>query len=229
MPTTVAAATTALRDLLDETTAAQWTDVQLRRWLNEGIRDIARRTRHYWDTDTIDTAADDGEYTVAEDVLHIKHVYFTPDGDTSRDIPLEPRAFEAMNQVWWDRQDQSSGYPVFFTTFGYAPTLTIKLFPVPSVPGTLTLHVIRLPAELDVTSGTGNIDVPTGWLEVAYDYAEYKALRKDRDPRWQEAYNLYEAKIQDIIDMGEYINAPGEFIPTTTGMLPNWLVGWEGY
>jgi hypothetical protein len=229
MPTTVAAATTALRDLLDETTAAQWTDVQLRRWLNEGIRDIARRTRHYWDTDTIDTAADDGEYTVAEDVLHIKHVYFTPDGDTSRDIPLEPRAFEAMNQVWWDRQDQSSGYPVFFTTFGYAPTLTIKLFPVPSVDGTLTLHVIRLPAELDVTSGTGNIDVPTGWLEVAYDYAEYKALRKDRDPRWQEAYNLYEAKIQDIIDMGEYINAPGEFIPTTTGMLPNWLVGWEGY
>jgi len=229
MATTVADATTALRDLLDESVAAQWTDVQLRRWLNEGIRDIARRTRHYWDTDTIDVAADDGEYTVSDDVLHIKHVYFTPDGDATRDIPLEPRAFEAMNQVWWDRQDQSSGYPVFFTTFGYAPTLTIKLFPVPSTDGTLTLHVCRLPAALDVAAGTGNIDAPTGWLEMAYDYAEYKALRKDRDPRWQEAFQLYESKIQDIIDMGEYINAPGEFIPTTMGMLPNWLVGWEGY
>ena len=226
MATTVTTAVTALRERLDEATAAQWTDVQLRRWLNEGIRDIARRTRHYWATDTIAVTALDGEYTVADDVLHIKHVYFTPDGDTGRDIPLEPRAFEAMNQVWWDRQDQSSGYPVFFTTFGYAPTLTIKLFPVPSVDGDLTLHVCRLPAELDITAGTGNIDAPTGWLEVAYDYAEYMALRKDRDPRWQEVYSMYEEKIQGMIDMGEYINAPGEFVPTGSGVLPSWLTDW---
>ena len=226
MAVTVATAVTTLRERLDETTAAQWTDVSLRRWLDEGIRDIARRTRHYWDTDTIDVAADDGEYTVADDVLHIKHVYFNPDGDTGRQIPLEPRAFEAMNQVWWDRQDQSSGWPVFFTTYGYAPTLTIKLFPVPSTDGTLTLHVARLPAALDVTSGSGNIDVPTGWLEMAYDYAEYMALRKDRDPRWQEAFQMYEAKVQGIIDMGEYINAPGEFVPTGSGVLPSWLTDW---
>lgn len=226
MPTTVDTAVTALRERLDETTAAQWTDVQLRRWLNEGLRDIARRTRHYWDVDTIDTAADDGEYTVADDVLHIKHVYFNPDGDVGRQIPLEARAFEAMNQVWWDRQDQSSGYPTFFTTYGYAPTLTIKLYPVPSVAGTLKLHVIRLPADLDITSGTGNIDVPTGWVEVAYDYAEYMALRKDRDPRWQESYEMYEGKVQGLIDMGEYINAPGEFVPTGSGVLPSWLTDW---
>jgi len=226
MAVTVATAVTTLRERLDETTAAQWTDVSLRRWLDEGIRDIARRTRHYWDTDTIDVAADDGEYTVADDVLHIKHVYFNPDGDTGRQIPLEPRAFEAMNQVWWDRQDQSSGWPVFFTTYGYAPTLTIKLFPVPSTDGTLTLHVARLPAALDVTSGSGNIDIPTGWLEMAYDYAEYMALRKDRDPRWQEAFQMYETKVQGLIDMGEYINAPGEFVPTGSGVLPSWLTDW---
>lgn len=230
MAVTVATAVTTVRERLDEDTAAQWTDVSIRRWLDEGIRDIARRTRHYWDTDTIDTTADDGLYTVEDDVLHIKHVYFTPDGDTSRDIPLEPRAYEAMDQVWWDRQDQSSGYPVYFTTYGYAPSLQIKLYPVPSVDGTLTLHVARLPAALDVTSGTGNIDVPTGWLELAYDYCEYMALRKDRDPRWQEAYQMYESKIQDLIDMGEYINAPGEFTPAGPhGILPTWLTSWEGY
>ena len=226
MATTVATAVTALRERLDETTAAQWTDVQIRRWLNEGIRDIARRTRHYWDIDTIAVTADDGEYVVSDDVLHIKHVYFNPDGDTGRQIPLEARAFEAMNQLWWDRQDQSAGYPSIFTTFGYAPTLTIKLYPVPSVAGTLKLHVARLPADLDVTSGTGNIDVPTGWLEVAYDYAEYMALRKDRDPRWQESYQMYEEKVQGLIDMGEYINAPGEFVPTHSGVLPSWLTDW---
>jgi hypothetical protein len=223
MATTVADAVTSLRERLDEETAAQWLDVSLRRWLNEGIRDIARRTRHYWDVDTIAVSADDGEYTVDADVLHIKHVYYTPSGDASRMIPLEARAFEAMNQLWWDRQDQSSGDPAVFTTYGYAPTLTIKLFPVPGSDGTLTLHVIRLPAELDVAAGTGNIDVPTGWLEMAFDYGEYMALRKDRDPRWQEAFQMYESKVQGIIDMGDYINAPGEFVPTGSGILPSWL------
>lgn len=227
MATTVATAVTALRERLDETVAAQWTDVQLRRWLNEGVRDIARRTRHYIDKDSITVTANDGEYTVSDDVLFIKFAYFAPTGDTTRQIALEPRAFEAMNQVWLDRQDQAGGYPVWFTTYGYAPTLTIKLYPVPSMAGTLTLHVARLPTDLDITSGTGNIDAPTGWVEVAYDYAEYMALRKDRDPRWQESFQMYESKVQGLIEMGDYLNAPGEFIPSGAGMLPSWLVGWD--
>ncbi len=227
MATTVSTAITALRERLDEATAAQWSDVQLRRWLNEGLRDIARRTRHYLDKDTIAVTADDGEYTVSDDVLFIRFAYFSPTGDTARQIPLEPRAFEGMNQLWMDRQDQSAGYPVYFTTYGYAPTLTVKLYPVPSVAGTLTLHVARLPADLDIAAGTGNIDSPTGWVEVAYDYAEYMALRKDRDPRWQESFQMYESKVQGLIEMGDYLNAPGEFVTTGVGMLPSWLVGWD--
>lgn len=223
MATTVATAVTALRERLDETTAAQWTDVQIRRWLNEAIRDVARRTRHYRDTDTIAVTADDGEYTVDSDVIHIYHAYFTPDGD-SRMIPLDARAFEAMDSIWWDQQNQSGGYPAIWTTYGHSPSLVIKLFPVPSVDGTLTLHVSRLPAALDITSGTGNVDAPEAWLEVAYDYAEYMALRKDRDPRWQESFQMYEQKIQNMIEQQEYQNAPGEFVWAGGGMYPSWLV-----
>jgi hypothetical protein len=224
--TTLAVAVAAVRERLDEPTAAQWSDESIRRWLGEGARDVARRTRHYWDIDTIDVSADDGEYTVDADVLHIKHVYYNTDSDTTRQIPLEARAFEAMNQVWHDRQNQASSWPSAFTTFGYAPTLTIKLFPVPSENGTLTLHVARLPAAVDVAGGTGNLDVPEAWLEVTYDYAEYMALRKDRDPRWQESFGMYEGKVQGIIEMGEYINAPGEFVHTASGVYPSWLTDW---
>ena len=32
-----------MRDRLDETVAGQWSDAQLRRWINEGARDMARR------------------------------------------------------------------------------------------------------------------------------------------------------------------------------------------
>lgn len=223
MPTTVATAVTTLRERLDETTAAQWTDISLRRWLNEAIRDMARKTRHFKDTDTIAVTADDGEYTVASDVIHIYHVYYTPTGQTVM-MPLEARAFEAMDSVWGGYQNQGGGYPAVWTTFGFAPSLTIKLFPVPSVAGSLTLHVARLPAALDVTSGTGNIEVPEAWLELAYDYAEYMALRKDRDPRWQESLQMYEQNIQQMIDMGEYQNAPGEFVWSGSGMQPAWLV-----
>lgn len=221
--TTVSTAVTALRERLDESTAAQWTDVQLRRWLNEAIRDVARRTRHFRDTDTIAVTADDGEYTVATDVLHIYHVYFTPTGQSNL-IPLEARAFEAMDAIWWDQQNQSAGYPAIWTTYGYVPTLTIKLFPVPSVAGTLTLHIARMPAALDITDGTGDVDAPEPWLEVAYDYAEYMALRKDRDPRWQESFQMYEQKLQNMIEQQEYQNAPGEFVWTGAGMAPSWLI-----
>lgn len=228
MPVTVATAVTSLRERLDESVAAQWSDVQLRRWLNEGIRDIARRTRHYRDTAEVAVTAGTGEYTVDADIMHIYHAYFQPDGD-SRQIPLEPRAWEAMNNIWWDQQDQQAGYPCLFTTYGYSPALKIKLYPVPSVDGDITLHIARLPEELDVTSGTGNIDAPTAWLEVAYDYAEYMALRKDRDPRWQESMQMYQEKVQGMIDMQDHLNAPGEFVQAGAGMYPSWLIDGNGY
>lgn len=222
MPTTVATAVTALRERLDEVTAAQWLEVQLRRWLNEGIRDIARRTHHYIDTDTIAVVVDTGEYTVAADVLRINHAYYTPTGDTTR-YPLIARAWEGMNQIWGSRSEQGGGYPAVFTTFGYSPNVKIKLFPTPSVAGSLYLHVARLPADLDITGGSGNVDCPEGWIEVAYDYAEYMALRKDRDPRWEESYQMYQDKVGVLLEAGSYINAPGEFIFDGGGMVPTWL------
>ena len=222
MTTTVAAAVTALRDLLDETTAAQWSDVQLRRWLNEAIRDMARRTHMYDDIKTIVAVSGTGEYTVPSDVLKINFMYFQQTGSTQQ-FPMEARAWEAMNNIWWDQQDSATGNPQLFTTFGMPPTLQLKVFPAPSIGGTFTLHVARLPVALDVATGTGNIEVPTAWLEAAYDYAEYKALRKDRDPRWQESLQLYEQKIEQMIDLRDTINAPGEFVFSGSGMLPTWL------
>lgn len=225
MPTTVTTAITAIRERLDEPTAAQWTDIQLRRWLNEGIRDIARRTFHYTDIDTIAiTVPSTGLYAAQSDVIRINNVYFTPTADPTRKMPLEPHAWEGLDQVWWDYQDRAMGDPFVFGVYGYAPTTMIKLYPVPTRAGTLTLHVARMPAVLDVTGGTGNVDCPDAWLEVAYDFCEYMALKKDRQSEyWQSTFNLYEQKIQAMIDNGDYLNAPGEFIWAGANPLPRWL------
>lgn len=221
---TVATAITALRERLDEAVASQWDDVQLRRWLNEGIKDIARRSFHYQDVDTISVTANVGTYTAQSDVLRINQIYYTPTGDATQLIPLAPRVWDAMDQVWGNRQNIVSGYPSMFASRGYSPTVSIKLYPVPSVAGTLTLNVVRMPADLDIAGGSGNVDCPDGWVEIAYFYCEYMARRKDRDyEAAQEAFNQYGSMIDNMIQNGDYVNAPGEFTMGRQGYLPNWL------
>jgi len=224
MATTVADAITAIRERLDEATASQWSQVQLRRWLNEGIRDIARRTFHYQTVDTIAVVAGTGEYTLDADVIRVNQCYFTPTGDIQL-YPLSSRQWDAMDQVWGPYQNQEGGYPAMFSVRGYSPNTLVKLFPVPSVTGTLTFNNVRMPAAIDITSGTGNVDCPEAWLEVAYFYCEYMARRKDKDyEAAQESFTQYGLMIDNMIANGDYLNAPGEFIMARGGWLPDWLV-----
>lgn len=225
MATTVATAVTAIRERLDEATASQWSQVMLRRWLNEALRDIARRTFHYQATDTQAVTAALGTYTIDADIIRINQVYFTPTADLTQKIPLQARTWAAMDEVWGNRQDMESGYPVMFATRGYSPTLSIKLYPVPSVAGTLYINSVRMPADLDITNGTGNIDCPEAWVEVAYFYCEYMARRKDRDyDAARESFEQYGMMIDNMVANGDYVNAPDEFVFAGAGWLPGWLV-----
>lgn len=226
MPTTVVEAVKALRERLDEKNPGTWEDRELRRWLNEGIRDIARRTQALTDVDTIAVVSGTGEYTVTADVLRINFVYFNPTGQTQQ-YPLEARPWEAMNNVWWSEQNRMAGYPAMYTTYGFPPNLKVKIFPVPNSTGTLTLHVARLPATLDIATGAGNIEMVEGWLEVAYDYAEMMAQRKGRNPLWRESMELYEAKVLDMINTIETLNANGEIIWAGGSMVPRHLADWN--
>ena len=225
MATSAASALTHVRERLDELDAAQWSDATIYRWMNEAAKNIARQTHIYMDTDTINVVADTSEYTLPEDVLRVRHVYYSPTGDSNRAIPLEARDWGAMDSVWGDRQnDNSSNYPACYTIIGYSPNATLKLWPVPSNGGSLVVHSARLPAEIDPATGGGNVDIPTGWEDIIYEYVEYSALRKDRDARWQEAKTLYEEKLGSLMEMGEILNAPNEFTPSHLGgMVPSWL------
>jgi len=219
MTTTVAEATAALRERLNESTESQWTNLQLRRWLNEGIRDIARRTRLYTDQSTQAVTANVGELTLAANILALEHELWKATADT-RKTPLEARAFVGVMKY----VNETGADPGYYSTYGHPPTLKIQLWPTPTRAGTLYYYGPTLPATMDVAGGTGNIDVIEGWLEVAYDYCEYMALRKDRQREdWKDAFTLYEAKVQNMIDMFPTDEAPGEFMFTGTSLVPNWL------
>lgn len=226
MTLTVATAETALRERLDEATTSAWTATMLRRWLNEGIRDMARRTFALEDTDTVAVSANDGLYTVDADVLRINFAFFTPTADTHQNTMLMPRQFEGFLQGM--RGDHGrTGDPVFFSTYGYSPTLQLQLWPVPYRAGSMVLHVARLPAALDITSGTGNVDAPEAWLEVALDYAQYMAEKKERMPEWKDTLQLYEAKCADMVANMETLNAQNEIIYDGAATVPAWLAEFD--
>ncbi len=226
---------TAVRDRLDEATAGQWTNTQLKRWLNEALRDLARKTKHIKDTTTFLTVAGQAEYTAAANIIEIEHAYYAP-GD-GRQCGLIPRAFDGMNNIWGQQQNQQGGDPMMFTTWGVPPTLKIRLYPVPPlVNKTVTLYVTRLATTIveDEASDATAVDFPEAWVDLTKDYVEYCALRKDRDPRWQEAFQFYATRVMDLVDNSDYMNAPMEMLAdplVAGGVVPRWLAdsSWGGW
>lgn len=219
MATTVAAAVLAVRERLDEAIGSQWLDLQLRRWLNEGIRDIARRTRLYTDQSTQAVLASVGEYTLSATILALEHVLWKATADT-RKIPLEARAFSGVQKYI----NEVGSDPSFYSTYGHPPVLKIQLWPTPTRVGTLYIYGPVLPAAMDVANGTGNIDVIEAWLEPALDYCEYMAQRKDKDSAsWKDTFQIYEAKVQAMIEQSSTDDAMGEFVFTGTSIIPAWL------
>lgn len=216
-----------IRDRLDEATPAQWTDTMLKRWLNEGLRDLARRTKHLKDTKTFTTTAGTAEYTVAADVIEIEMAYYAP-GD-GRQVPLIPREFQGMNNVWGQYRDQTGGDPSMWTTWGTPPALKIRLYPPPPASSkVVTLYVSKLPATVteDALSDDTVVGVPEAWVDLMKDYVEFCALRRDRDPRWQEAFTLYNSRVDDLVQNGDYTNVPREIIADPMvpgGVVPRWL------
>lgn len=218
MATTVTAAVAAMRRLLDEPTAAQWSDEDIRRWLNEGIRDIGRRTRLHTDTNTVSVTANDGEYTLDADILAIEHILWKASAESDKHL-LEAKAFKAVvpfiNEVGSD--------PCFYSTYGHPPVLTLNLYPVPNRNGTLYIYGPVLPS-IDVSGGTGNMDVAEGWLEAAYDYAAYMAHRKDKDVEaMQYSFAAYMDKIGGMLEVPNTDDAMGEFLFTGTSLVPRWI------
>lgn len=227
MPTTMKALITALReDRLDEKDAAQWQDDELRRWINEGTRDICRRIEILPTSADIAVSAGVQQYTMATDVLRVNRVEWRPTGQTNV-YSLEYRDFNNMDSVWWTSQIQTQGTPVLFTMWGYTPNLKLVLYPTPSVSGVAKVFYYKLPTEIatDGSADTSTIDLPEGWHDLVLDYAEYRALRKDGDDRWQAAKAEYE---QHLINMEEHtrrISDQAGMIVAGNTMIPQWLYG----
>lgn len=221
---TVNAVITRIRDNLDETTAAQWTNTQLKRWVNAAVADIAVVAKPFETSVDVSVIAGTSEYTVGATIITIDRCYFLPTGTTQAQ-PLRPTHWEKMDETWGSWQNMTNGDPYTFSTFGYSPALKVKLYPVPSRAGTLRIHHRAAPAAIteDESVDNSTLGVPDFWTEAIVYYVEARARRRDQQQNWQESLVLYNQKLDQIREH-EAMSATQEFIHDFhAGGVPAWL------
>ena len=221
MAVTLLQARTQVRELLDEASAQFWTDANLNDWLNEACADVARRLEWKRVIANIDVDAGTQTYTAPVDVYRIHRIEFVPDSSNNT-YTVEFRGYMEMDQIWGINQQWPANYPLYYTLWKVPPIMSIILYPVPSQNGTLNVYYYQ-----NITKAVAdgdNIDCLVGWEDVTYDYAVYRALRKDADSRWQDFKATYEEKLISMEDSTRTFQDQAGTFTTGQAALPTWLV-----
>lgn len=221
---------TRVRDMLDEATARQWTDSQLRTWMNDGANEIARVTRVLETSTDVSVTAGSATAAIPAACLEIQHCYWKNTGET-RLTPLVAHYYEAMDPIWGTYDTAVTGDPVAFAPRGISPNLTVHLYPIPSQAGTLRVFYANLPTAiaLDTTADSSTSSIPEGWVDLLVSYVEFRALRKDRDPRWQEAKALFNEALEQLAEYSVMSIAREMVHDPMVGGMPRWLVDPDWY
>ena len=220
-----------VKSKLDESGVSRaWPNEDLRRWIMEGARDLARRSEILQTTALIPIVAGTNEYTCPDDVVRINRAIWLPTSSPTTQYPLEPEDFNDMDAAGWT-WTTARGYPTIFTLWGFPPALKLILYPTPSAAGNVKLWYYKFPTVLASNGDDDDqtVDLPLGWQDMVAAYCEMVALRKDGDQRWMEARTLYEASLNELIDRTRRWTDQAGAIAHNNTWLPGWLYNPDGY
>ena len=195
----------------------------MNRWLNEGTRDMARKTRCLWEKTSIDVFAGAQQYAAPDNFLEHHRSEFLPEGSINV-YPLDFRNYSEMDSIWGINQQIQQFYPNYITLWREPPNTFFVLFPVPSAAGTLRVQYFR--NSKPATSDDQTLDVPEGFHDVAVLYALYTALFQSLDPRWAEVRQLYNEQLAELAATASgWTDSVGSF---TMGMPSSPVWSWGG-
>ena len=218
MTVSMSTAITEVRALLNESTAGQWTNTQIQSWINQGCQDIARRAETLWQEVNIQTFPNQQNYPFPSDFLNMHRAEFSI-ANSDQTFNLEYRGINSMDEIWGILHSLPAAWPQYCTVRGNSVQgFFIMLYPAPAAPGTLTVYYYR---QAVIASSTGNLDIQSGWEDIVYDYAVYKAKRMSQDPTWQEALQLYQGNLAEMINKTRNMTDQAETV--TTG-IPQWPI-----
>ena len=230
MAVTQAIAVASVRSLIDEPISQFWLDAELENWINEACAVTQREVECFQKGPVaISTTAAVQTYLLPSDVLRIHRVEFVPTNNTSYTYSLDFRGYNEMDAAWGNLKTLPSAYPEHYTLWnnpnntGVALAgLNLLLYPVPSVAGTLNLYYLRV--TVPTASGTDYVDVLPGWENTVFNYAAYRALRKDADPRWKDFRDEFQADLERMKTVTRtYSDQAGTFSTGTQNYNPLFL------
>jgi len=156
---------TRVRDLLNESTSAFFSDAEINRWLNDGERDIAIKSLCL--EQILSKATVSGTRTV--DIYHVKtlDVEYTPAaGNPVGLLKIIPKQLGHLNL--------NGTHPQYWFPWGK----TIAIEPLPDAAYNLKVYVASLPTiEMSETTDEPQIPVSLHYLVIKYAYC--RALMKD--------------------------------------------------
>lgn len=219
MAITLLQARTEVRSLLNESVALFWSDAELNSWINQGCEDVARRAETLWQELNINTVPNVQTYAFPSDFLNCHRAEFSIN-NSDQTFNLDYRGINQMDEVWGILHSLPAAWPQYFTIRGNSVQgFFLMLYPSPAAAGVLTVYYYR--QAIVVTADTQNIDLQPGWQDIVYDYAIYKAKRKNQDPTWKEAMELYQGNLAQMINMSRNMTDQAEQV---TSGIPSWPI-----
>jgi hypothetical protein len=220
---TLGDARSEVRALLDSRTTSFWPDNQINSWLNQGCADIARRAEVLWQEAYFTVTPTVQTYSFPNDFLNAHRAEFTLSGAAgpaaNQTFNLEYRGINQMDEVWGILHGLPAAYPQYFTIRGNnVQGFFMMLYPAPGATGLLTVYYYR--TAVPATNDAMAMDTLPGWVDIVYDYAVYKALRAARDPAWQEAYQLYEKNLAEMVSKTRNMTDQAEQVTTGSAQWP---------
>lgn len=218
---------TNARSQIDEisSTNQYWADSELITWINDGVRDVARRAEVILIfTGMLSAYAGVAKYDLPKDVIRVHRIEFIPSGSTQI-YPVIGSTYDEMDQIWGINPKQQASYPTTYACWGTPGNMTVQFYPVPAADGRFNIFYYKMPGNLN-TDGSDNaldIEIPAGWDDVIIMYVSYRAMMKARDPHWQIYKQEYTEQIQYMVDVTRQAHDAGRFVQTFTSSVPGWL------
>lgn len=203
---------TRVAEYLEDTSNAQWSAALVGQYINDAVRDFARRTKCYRRLSAALSASattpTNAFYTLPTDLMELEAVE-----DTVNNNWLRPRSVDTLPETWATETGTPSWY--LFGEFGWTE-LRVYPYPTSALTG-LKVYYTALPATMSATT-----DTPTGIPDVFHVALVYFAVAacyrrnfEDADrAKAAEFQMLYEREVEDAIGRvgrkmsGAYVMTP---------------------
>jgi len=168
---------TRVRDLLNESTAGFYTDDQIKRWVNDGERDVAMKGLCIESINALTTTA----HTRLVSTNYNKVLY----------VEYNDIGLVKINPTMVGHLDVSGVTPQFWFPWGKS----IGIEPIPGAAYSLNVYASILPSE-ELVDATDEPQIPRSFIPLVVRFAFYRALMKAG--LFAKSANIYSAYIYGL-------------------------------